>query len=79
MVKQYARICNPHLNLTHVRHVGCMLWGTIDATHEAGSMHISARTGQVDRYGSQIYDTDIIKQYNSSHLIHQFLLLIPFH
>lgn len=49
-----------------------MLWGTIDANHEAGSIHLSARTGQVDRYGYQIYDTEIIKQYNSSHLIHQY-------
>ena len=49
-----------------------MVWGALQVHQVAGSIHISAKSGRFDLNGTQLYDSEILSLYNSSHIIHQY-------
>lgn len=53
-----------------------MVWGALQVHQVAGSIHISAKSGRFDLNGTQLYDSEILSLYNSSHIIHQYCYLL---
>ena len=56
-----------------------MVWGALQVHQVAGSIHISAKSGRFDLNGTQLYDSEILSLYNSSHIIHQYFNYFHFH
>ena len=80
MILKYAPICKSHSQLSkpnngnssgYSRRVGCMLWGALDVNQVAGSIRIATRTGQIDRAGRPLFDSEILSRLNSTHYIEQ--------